>query len=330
MKNTLFISIFEGVIYSATICAVTSTTFACSAHAEESKKISHALKVDFAYYPQSDYQKGGDHFAKITGPFDGILAKATWKSTYTIPTPLGEGELLSGANVELNGSLEFSPLSIRPIAKVSFTPLPFLVFDVGSSIGSGWNALGFEGFCKYNGSTYKNLTLFAHYYHDHWVGATFQFDTGEIFEGDWTHVVMVANYQMIYKGITGLEKGQLWAWQTTEGYANGLGYEFIALLGYQMPKVVNFVGIMADMYGNYSKKDFGDYADTFGKFMTVKLNFLARLALNKTNSLTIDAIIASRRSFTTDHKKGEEEPHLIQSGREWYFDSIAFSWERSF
>jgi hypothetical protein len=87
---------------------------------------------------------------------------------------------------------------------------------------------------------------------------------------------------------------------------------------------------MADMYGNYSKKDYGDYADTYGKFMIVKLNILARLALNKTNSLTIDAIIASRRSFATDHKKGKEEPHLIQSGREWYFDSIAFSWERSF
>lgn len=330
MKYSLFNSFFRGVKYATAICAVASTTFACSAHAEESKKISHALTVDFAYYPQSDYQKGGDHFAKITGPFDGILAKATWKSTYTIPTPLGEGELLSGATVKLIGGFELSPLSIRPLASVAFTPLPFLVFDVGSSIGTGWNLLGFEGFCKYNGNTYKNLTPFAHYYHDHWVGATFQFDTGEIFKGDWTHVVMLANYQMIYKGITGLKKGDLWAWQTTEGFANGLGYEFIALLGYQMPKFVNLIGIMADMYGNYSKKDYGDYADTYGKFIIVKLNILARLALNKTNSLTIDAIIASRRSFATDHKKGKEEPHLIQSGREWYFDSIAFSWERSF
>lgn len=330
MKYSLFNSFFRGVKYATAICAVVGTTLACTAHANEAKKITHTLTVDAAYYPKSDYVKGDDHFAKITGPIDGILAKATWKSTYTIPTPLGEGELLSGATVKFIGGFELSPLSIRPLASVAFTPLPFLVFDVGSSIGTGWNLLGFEGFCKYNGSTYKNLTPFAHYYHDHWVGATFQFDTGEIFKGDWTHVVMLANYQMIYKGITGLKKGDLWAWQTTEGFANGLGYEFIALLGYQMPKFVNLIGIMADMYGNYSKKDYGDYADTYGKFMIVKLNILARLALNKTNSLTIDAIIASRRSFATDHKKGKEEPHLIQSGREWYFDSIAFSWERSF
>lgn len=330
MKYSLFISFFRGVKYATAICAVVGTTLACTAHADEAKKITHTLTVDAAYYPKSDYVKGDDHFAKITGPIDGILAKVTWKSTYTIPTPLGEGELLSGATVKLIGGFELSPLSIRPLASVAFTPLPFLVFDVGSSIGTGWNLLGFEGFCKYNGNTYKNLTPFAHYYHDHWVGATFQFDTGEIFKGDWTHVVMLANYQMIYKGITGLKKGDLWAWQTTEGFANGLGYEFIALLGYQMPKFVNLIGIMADMYGNYSKKDYGDYADTYGKFMIVKLNILARLALNKTNSLTIDAIIASRRSFATDHKKGKEEPHLIQSGREWYFDSIAFSWERSF
>ncbi len=330
MKNSLFYSFFKGATRATTICAVAGSAIICSAHAEEAKGFSHTLTVDAAYYPKSDYQKGGDHFAKITGPIDGILAKATWKSTYTIPTPLGQSELLSGANIELNGSLEISPLSIRPIASVSFTPLPFLVFDAGASIGSGWNMLGFEGFCKYNGNTYKNLTPFAHYYHEHWVGATFQFDTGEIFEGDWTHVLMLANYQMIYKGITGLKKGELWAWQTTEGYANGLGYEFIALLGYQMPKFIDLIGVMADMYGNYSKKDFGDYADTFGKFMTVELNILARLAINKTNSLTIAAIIGSRRSFATDHEKGEEEPHLLQTGREWYFDSIGFSWERTF
>ena len=330
MENSLFSSFFRGVLNATAICAIAGATLVCSAHADEAKKISHTLTVDAAYYPKSDYVKGDDHFAKITGPIDGVLAKATWKSTYTIPTPLGTSELLSGATVELTGGFELSPLSIRPIANVAFTPLPFLVFDVGSSIGTGWNLLGFEGLCKYNGNTYKNLTPFAHYYHDHWVGATFQFDMGEIYKGDWTHVVMLVNYQMIYKGITGLKKGELWAWQTTEGYVNGLGYDFIALLGYQMPKFVDFIGIMADMYGNYSKKDYGDYADTFGKFMTVEFNIFARLALNKTNSLTIDAIIKSRRSFATDHKKGKEEPHLVKSGREWYFDSIALSWERKF
>ena len=330
MKYSLFKNFSDGVIIATAFFAMASVPFITPAHADEAKGFSHTLTVDAAYYPKSDYKKGKDHFAKVTGAFDGILAKATWQSIYTIPTPLGEGPLLSSAILELKGGIEISPLSIRPIASVAFTPLPFLVFDAGSSIGSGWNMLGFEGFCEYQNDNYKNLTPFTRYYHDHWVGATFQFDLGEIFEGDWTHVVMIANYQMEYKGILGVDKGHLWAWQTTEGYANGLGYRFIGLLGYQMPKFVDLIGFMAEIYGNYSKKDFGEYADTFGKFMTVELNALARLALNKTNSLTIDARVSSRRSFATDHKKGKEEPHLLQTGREWYFDCIALSWERKF
>lgn len=309
---------------------IACATLFCFAHGDEAKVFSHSLTVKTAYYIQSDYQKGNDHFAKPTGAFNGILAKALWNAAYTIPTPLGTNPLLASADIELNGGVELSPLSLRAIASIAFSPLPFLIFDVGSSIGSGWNALGFEGFCEYQNDHYKNITPFTRYYHDHWVRATFQFDTGVLIEGDWTHVVMLANYQMIYKGITGLDKGTLWAWQTTEGYVNGLGYEFIAMLGYQMPLFVDLVGFMADMYGYYRNSDYGEYANTYGKFMTVELNLFANLALNKNNSLLVAARVSGRRSFTTDHKKGEEEPHLKKSGREWYFDCIALSWDHKF
>ena len=338
MENSLFSSFFRGVLNATAICAIAGVTLVCSAHADEgsyqsadkTSKLSHSFTFDGAYYPKSAYVKGEDHFAKPTGAFDGILAKATWKSAYTISTPLGSGPLLSSANVELAGSLEVSPLSIRPIASVTFSPLPFLAFDAGASIGSGWNLLGFEGMCEYQNDHYKNLTPFTRYYHDHWVSATLQFDTGALIEGDWSHVVMLVNYQMIYKGIIGVDDGKLWAWQTTEGYVNGLGYNFIALLGYQMPTFVNMVGFMAEMYGNYRNSDFGEYANTYGKFMTVRFNLFANLKLNETNSLLVDARVSSRRSFATDHKKGKEEPHLLQTGREWFFDCIALSWVRNF
>ena len=308
----------------------TILAMACSALAEEAKGLSYSLKVDAAYYIETDYQKGKDHFAKPTGPYDGILARATWEATYTLPTPLGQGELLSGANVEFKGAIEASPLTIRPIVKVVFTPFPFLVFEAGSSIGTGWNALGFEGFSKYKNGDYKDITPFAQYYHDHWVNATLQFDTGEIFEGDWNHVVMMATYEIIYQGITGLNKGQLWAWQNIEGNINGLGYDFYAILGYKMPLFVDLIGFMADFYGQYSSKDYGDIASTYGNFMTIDLCALAELAFNKNNSLLVGARVSSRRSFSTPHKKGKEEPYLVKSGREWFFDGFIFSWEHKF
>ena len=177
---------------------------------------------------------------------------------------------------------------------------------------------------------YKNIRIWPDDVRLLFDKATFQFDTGALIEGDWTHVILLANYQMIYRDVIGIDNGKLWAWQTTEGYVNGLGYEFIALLGYQMPKLVDLIGIMADMYGFYRNKDYGEYASTYGKFMRVDFNFLARLALNKINSITISTRIASRRSFAIDHKKSEDEPHLLQTGREWHFDRIAFTWERKF
>lgn len=321
---------FSGAFTTAAIVATIVPFSSTRSFAEDEKKFEHTLTIDGAYYLKSDYKKGGDHFAKVTGPFDGILAKATWATSYTIPTPLGEGALLSSADVELKGSMEFSPLTIRPIVTVTFSPLPFLLFDAGASIGTGWNLLGFEGFCKFQNSKYENLTPFTHYYHTHWLGATFQFDTGALIEGDWTHVILYTYYQMIYQGITGLDKGTFWAWQNTEGYVNGLGYDFTAMIGYKMPLFVEMVGIMANLYGQYSKKDYGQFADTYNKFMIAKLHFIAKLALNDKNSLIVSTTISSRRSFSTEHTKGEEEPHLVKSGREWYFDRIALSWKREF
>ena len=110
----------SGVFTTAAFVAIVLPSSATHSFAEDDKKFEHTLTVDGAYYLKSDYKKGGDHFAKVTGPFDGILAKATWATSYTIPTPLGEGALLSSADVELKGSVELSPLTIRPIVTVTF------------------------------------------------------------------------------------------------------------------------------------------------------------------------------------------------------------------
>jgi hypothetical protein len=315
----------KNLFFACSILALSNSIFA-----EETKGFSYSLKVDGAYYIESDYQKGKSHFAEPTGPYDGVLARGTLNATYTLPTPLGQSELLSEANVEFKGSLEISPLTIRPIFSIDFTPLPFLVFEVGSSIGTGWNMLGFEGFCKYKNGDYRDITPFTQYYHNHWVNATLQFDFGEIFEGDWNHVIMMATYEMFYQGITGLDKGQLWAWQNTDGYINGLGYDIYTVLAYKMPLFVDMIGFTADFYGQYSSKDYGDIASTYGKFMTIELSVFAELAFNKTNSLIIGAYVSSRRSFATDHKESKEEPYLVKSGREWFFDCLILSWEHKF
>ena len=142
--------------------------------------------------------------------------------------------------------MQISPVSIRPKLSVDFTPVPFLIFSAGSSIGFGWNMLGIEGLCRLNtlNYDYEELSTFSHPYYDFWAGATFQFDTGAIIKGDWTHVVILASYTATYSGIAALDDYSVYEWQCSKGKARGLYYEFQGVLGYQMPIPLSLAGIM--------------------------------------------------------------------------------------
>ena len=55
--------------------------------------------------------------------------------------------------------------SIAPEAKVTFTPLPFLVFEAGAKTGTGWNLAGLQGMGSYNEKDgYNDLTPFKSWY----------------------------------------------------------------------------------------------------------------------------------------------------------------------
>lgn len=296
----------------------------------------YSMSVVAADYLDSDYKPGKvdeNHFTGVTGPFSGAKAAVDLVATYTLPTPLGSHWLLSDANVEFRGDVEISPLSLRPMLDVTFTPLPFLVFSAGGSIGTGWNPLGFDGMSVYNKvkHEYEALTPFAHYYYDFWASATFQFDTGAIIKGDWTHVVMLATYKWIYKGITGVDNGDIWQWQVVPGEANGWQYYVTGVLGYKTPTILNMVGVMGEFYGHFDRSDFGTFGKNYdGEFMWIDLSLLMTFGLNKTNSLTALFTFESNRSFATPHKDVAEEPFLIKTGREWSFYRIALNWKHEF
>ena len=127
---------------------------------------SSSITVDAAYYPKSDYIAGGpSHFAPITGAYSGVEGRVTGSLSYKIPTSLGEHWLLSDANINVKLNLELSPVSIAPETKISFTPLPFLVFETGAKLGTGWNLAGLQGMALYNGvDAYDDLAPFKNWF----------------------------------------------------------------------------------------------------------------------------------------------------------------------
>lgn len=296
-------------------------------------ELSYSITTAAADYLKRDIEPGEDHFASVAGPFNGVKAATVPTATYAIPTPLGQHWLLKDADVKISGSFEISPLSIRPALKAEFTPVPFLVFDAGGSVGTGWNPLGFNGMSIYNPAKaeYEALTPFKHYYYDLWATATFQFDLGAVIEGDWNHLVMLASYQWIYKAITGVDDGEIWEWQVIPGEANGWQYYVTGVLGYKMPLTLSMIGFMAEFYGHFDRADFAKrYKGFDGEFMWIDLSFLMEFKLSKKDDLKALFTFEGDRSFATPHESSDEEPFLVRTGREWSFYRIALSWEHNF
>ena len=292
-----------------------------------------------AYYFKSDYVSGGDHFAPITGLFNSFELKTTFNAECSIPAPLGKHFLLKDSNVRIKTAFELCPVTVRPLVSVSLTPLPFLVFSTGASIGTGWSAFGFKGLCKLdeNGKIskksikYENLTPFGNYYYDFWFSGLFQFDTGAIFPGDWTHAVMQASYTVSYVGVTGVDDGKIWLWQLVGNNCNGWRYTANFVLGYQMPLPLSMIAVNTDVYALFNSDDYGIYSSSYnGDFTNVTISPMLKFDFSKKDSLFVLFEFKKRRSFEEEHSESKEEIFLTYSGAEWFFNRIAFSWTHVF
>ena len=300
----------------------------------EKLPLAFSLTTDFAYYPLSaPVVSEKTHFAPLTGIYSCLEGRTTGHAVYTIPTPFGDNPLTKGNNLSLDGYLELSPVSIKPGFSISFTPIAFLVFNAGLEAGTGWNLLGIEGMGKWDPSSstnYSSLVPFASWYYHFWAKGTFQFDTGALISGDWTHVVMLASYKAEYVGISGQKNQDLWCWQGSNNQVNGWKYETTAVLAYQMPLVLKRAGIMAEFSGYYNNNAFKTGSTYDGNFMTVDLSPLLQFQFGEKDSLAVLFNFSSRRGYSTNYSKSYEQPFLTKNSREWYFRRLALSWTHNF
>lgn len=288
---------------------------------------------DIVYYPFCDFIPGETHFSNISGPIDTAAIRITGQANYVIPTPLGEHWLLSDSHVTLQTNFQAVPVTMRSINKVIFTPFPFLEFEAGTSLGTGWNMGNIKGFTALNEEThlYENLTTFKNYYYDFWFMGTFQFDTGALIPGDWTHVVMLAQYQVIYKGITGLEDTGIYNWQTVPGQVKGLQYYAQFIIAYQMPLILYRAGIINEFTAHYDGSDYGVFNENYdGDFTTILISPFLQFKLKNEDTVSITLQFSNRRSFAEEHKKLTEEMYLTKIGDEWFINMIAASWTHYF
>lgn len=303
----------------------------------EENPLSFDIGVDFAYYPKAENVPTGVgtkdvlRFAPTTGAYAGLEGRINLSGEYKIPTPLGSHWLVKDANVTVRETFEITPISIAPSTTVSFTPVPFLVFEGGYKVGTGWNFIGLQGMAVNPDdgatNTYTDLPVFGNVFSKYWVQGTFQFDTGALAEGDWNHVQTMYSYQVYYEGLTGVSDQTVWCWQATGNKVNGVKEYQQAILAYQMPMVWSRVGIIFESDRYLNANAFANPAYN-GNFRDMNLSLMSQFSFTDKDTLTVLFNFANRRTYETI--TDTPDPYLNNTGAEWYFKRFALSYSHKF
>lgn len=299
-------------------------------------KGNFTVGVDGAYYPKTDKVPGSTHFAPITGGYSGIELRATGTYNYVIPVPFSDHPLVRGNTLTLSPALELTPITLRPKFDIAFSPVAFLIFYAGGSVGTGWNldAMGLKGLAVFDEATkdYESVTPFASYTHQWWLEGLFQFDLAALLPGEWNHVVTQARYKFLYEGLWNAGGPQeFWRWQGTLEKASGWQYYSQVVLGYQMPLVLDMVGVQFEFEGYFDPHAFPDWAQEWNPtFMKVGISPVLSFKFNEKHSLLVQFRFRSRRSFATEVQPDTHDFYYKYAGREWHFDRIGFSYTYKF
>lgn len=295
---------------------------------------SFSIITDAAYKPYSkpvavNTDDDVNRVAPLSGFYSGVEARVTGKYNYVIPTPFGTNPLVKGNNVNFSCALEISPVTLASQFGISFTPIAFLNFSTSAKVGTGWEFIGIQGHGNYISSEtgFMPYASLNNLYYEYKLSGLFQFDLAAIVPGDWNHVVTMATYDFIYKGVEGANKANPSMWQAVD-FFQGWNYYSSIILGYQMPLVLQTVGLQLEMEGLFSDKNvdtiFADYNPTF---MRIGINPVFIFKFNEKHSLTTQFSFSSRRGFSSERPENMNTSYdLTSNGREWFFNRLAFSY----
>lgn len=188
---------------------------------------------------------------KLIGAYP-IEAKMEAGYTLKIPMLEGEGPLFSGNNLKVKGLLGLSPVAVTFGVDAVLTPIAVMELTLGGAIGTGWDfdLMDISGLLKSTGGIGTPLTadpLGGAYYKGR-AGAALQFDTGAVFPGDWTSILLRTYHEFMYQGYTGAKSGEAWEYETSGAKVNGFNYKGEYVIGYKLPLMLNMVALQLETF----------------------------------------------------------------------------------
>ena len=326
--------------------------FPSLAVAEEVER-STSLSIEGAYYIDDNkgYGVGDGGFAPITytpvdkigsfpAPDDGRDLGSGWGAaeiqallTHKVKVPFlsGAGALTSGNNVTFAITGALTPVSTRLELRATLTPIAFLNVFAGTMLGTGWDIGLFNGMgLNADGSGVPESASFQGVVLEPWIGGTFQFDLAALVPGDWTHLVTLVSPKLQYAWFSGADKGEAWMWEGDNGENfNGFMFYGSYFLGYQMPLVLNTVGILLETEQNLgyvkdlSTMDSGGWGSDH---VLITVGPVFNLTLSESSSLAVLFQFRRERLYDGTSVFANFFRNRSAVGTYWDFYRIAFSY----
>jgi len=327
-------------------------TFPSLAVSEEVER-STSLNIEGTYYfdDNKGYGVSDGGFAPIsytpvkkTGPIDadddGRDLGSGWGAAeiqalltrrIVVPFLTGTGALTSGNNVTFAITGALTPVSTRLELRATLTPIAFLNVFAGAMLGTGWDIGLFNGMgLNADGSGVPESASFQGVVLESWIGGTFQFDLAALVPGDWTHVVTLVRPKLQYACFSGADKEEAWMWEVDNGENfNGFMFYGTYFLGYQIPLVLNTVGVLLETKQNLgyvkdlSTMDSGGWGSDH---VRITVGPVFNFTLSESSSLAVLFQFRRERLYdgTSIFANYYKNRHAV--GTYWDFYRIAFSY----
>lgn len=242
--------------------------------------------------------------------------KAFYTFQMTFPAMRGDHFLVRENSIKLKLKANLSPVTVEAGPYLEINPVAFLVFEIGSRLGTGWDfdlfnvnglAVNDKNFRYSKKQTRFERTPGLVSFTD--ARARFQFDTAALITNrntDWLHFVFAADETVFYQYFSGAKNSQYWRWEHDIGEnQNGFVWNQVLFLGYQMPRRPGFLdltGILVETEQRITGKNKSKMKDGgWGSdFISCEFGPLFSFQFTEAYRLTFIAQFKTARQYTDD------------------------------
>ncbi len=213
-----------------------------------------------------------------------------------VPFLAGEGPLTSGNNIKVQALAGLSPIAVTGAVDVVLTPVAVAELSLGGSLGTGWDLTDSLKGLRFieDGSGPITTASFGGAYYMGRTGAALQFDTGAIFSGPWSSVLMRTYHELNMQGFSAADADDLWEYELAGFKRNGTFYRAEYVVGYRMPIILNLVAVMFETSKQYV---FTDQATD----LLFDVSFVGNLAFMENLNLTVVGQFTTKQTDGTTY-----------------------------